>query len=269
MGKPERSPGAEALEASRAKDAIRLERALAGLPMDREARARELSRTDSSSLGSTALHLALTGAWSKSELECVRLLLSAGADPSAPDSDGWTPLHMAAAWGKPEAIGALAAAGADASKRNEDGLEPGHLAALAGEAESLRALAKEGWSAGRLDGEGFSGADHAALYGGAAALREALAAGGDPNRKSPLGKTPGQAACERGGAGRRESLEALVAAGWDFGERGADGKGAMDWARGDEEARGYLKSLLKARSEAKRMGAAAKEPRGPRRSRGM
>lgn len=64
----------------------------------------------------------------------VRALLAGGADANAParhgsSGAGWTPLHVAAAAGKGEVVQALLAAGADPCRVNSDGATPLHLAA--------------------------------------------------------------------------------------------------------------------------------------------
>ena len=60
----------------------------------------------------------------------VSRCLTAGADPGAPDEDGWTPLHTAAANGTtPSVVEALLDAGADPRALTRDGLTPLHVAA--------------------------------------------------------------------------------------------------------------------------------------------
>jgi ankyrin repeat protein len=57
-------------------------------------------------------------------------LLGRGADPNAPDSNGWTALHYAASRGaKAVLIDQLIEAGGDSARRNADGLTPSGLSA--------------------------------------------------------------------------------------------------------------------------------------------
>ena len=46
---------------------------------------------------------------------------AAAIDLNHPDNDGWTPLMVASAKGKPEVVRVLLAAGADKDLRNSDG----------------------------------------------------------------------------------------------------------------------------------------------------
>ena len=64
------------------------------------------------------------------EDEDVFRCLRAGADPTAQDSDGWTPLHYAAHWGHSRTVIALLEAGANPNTQNSDGWSPLHQAAL-------------------------------------------------------------------------------------------------------------------------------------------
>ena len=72
--------------------------------------------------GKTPLHDA---ARSNQNPDVIAALLDAGADPSARDKDGKTPLHDAARSNQnPDVIAALLDAGADPSARDEDGRTP-------------------------------------------------------------------------------------------------------------------------------------------------
>jgi ankyrin repeat protein len=82
------------------------------------------------------LHSAASGA----HPEIVELLLAAGADPDAPQRHGWTPLHAAAQNGDPRSLDALIAAGADVTVRNEDGHSAADLARSAGHDELVARL---------------------------------------------------------------------------------------------------------------------------------
>jgi ankyrin repeat protein len=68
--------------------------------------------------GDTALHLALRC----QQVEAVAQLIAAGSDVSAPDSNGWLPLHMATECADPAAVHSivqqLVAAGADVDARS-------------------------------------------------------------------------------------------------------------------------------------------------------
>jgi ankyrin repeat protein len=77
-------------------------------------------------------------------LECVRLLLDAGADPNAPQDEGFRALHEAGANNDRAMAELLIARGADPAVRNEKGRTPGDFARegghpdLAAWLESLR-----------------------------------------------------------------------------------------------------------------------------------
>jgi ankyrin repeat protein len=71
----------------------------------------------------------------------LRALLELTADVNAPDQRGWTPLHLAAAYGYASSVRLLLEAGADPTSATADGLTPADLAATNGHhrlAEELR-----------------------------------------------------------------------------------------------------------------------------------
>ncbi len=83
--------------------------------------------------------------------------LAAGADPTAREEDGSTPLHSAAVWGHASVVKILLDAGAKPDARSKYGCTPLHRAAGEGHASIVEAL---------------------------------LAAGADPAARNEEGKTP-------------------------------------------------------------------------------
>jgi ankyrin repeat protein len=87
----------------------------------------------------TALH----GAVARRDVEIVKMLLEAGADPNAKQERGFVPLHDAAANGSLELVQLLVSHGAQVSIRSEDGKTAGEMAAERGHTEVAE------WLAGR------------------------------------------------------------------------------------------------------------------------
>lgn len=85
----------------------------------------------------TALHWA---AQSKNREPCIRILLDVGADISAENRDGRTPLHFAAMKGCPENTRALVASGANCEASASASDWPLHLAAADGSPENIHVL---------------------------------------------------------------------------------------------------------------------------------
>jgi ankyrin repeat protein len=128
--------------------------------------------------------------------------------------DGWTPLHLAAAFGTPAAVAALLEAGArvDAVSRNPQQNQALHAAlGLGRNAETIRLLLEHGAAVDAAQAGGFT-----AIFSAAAANRRDLAElliahGADPHRKSDGGKTPADFARERGHDELAAWLESLPA----------------------------------------------------------
>jgi tankyrase len=93
--------------------------------------------------GNAPLHRAVA----ENQAACIALLLRAGADKNAADADGWTPLHRAARWGNLESVRLLLQAGADAAARTSrecDGLAAGSTPLDVAEEDEIKAALKGG-----------------------------------------------------------------------------------------------------------------------------
>ncbi len=142
----------------------------------------------------------------------LRAILKAG--PEAVHSfsgDGWTALHLAAAFGSSAAVATLLAEGArvDAVSRNAQQNQPLHAAlALGSHPETVRLLLAHGAQANATQAGGFT-----PLFSAAAASRRDLAEllvkhGADAGHRSDQGKTAAESARERGHAEMAAWLEA-------------------------------------------------------------
>jgi ankyrin repeat protein len=90
--------------------------------------------------GKTALHLAAEAG----SLECLRILLEAGADVDAFNKKGNTALHAACVEGHVACVAALIEGGADLDVHGQDGWTPLHIAAKHGHTGCIRALIEAG-----------------------------------------------------------------------------------------------------------------------------
>ena len=131
----------------------------------------------------------------------LRTLLA--ADPTlarAISSDGWPPLHLAAAFGNAEAVKLLLEHGADVhavspAMRNQ----AMHAAvALRNDPETVRLLLAHGADVNALQMGGFTPLHGAASAGKDEVAEVLLAAGADRSRKCDRGKTAGDYAAEKG-----------------------------------------------------------------------
>ena len=119
----------------------------------------------------TALH----GAVDSQHVDCLALLLEAGADTDVGDSEGMTALHLAAFLGQLEDVRMLLEAGAKADVHNFLGETPLHVAIRLGHPEVIRALIEAG--AALDDAHGKSAFDLAAEYDCKDLVEVMLAAG--------------------------------------------------------------------------------------------
>lgn len=138
--------------------------------------------------------------------DAARLRVFLEAEPASIESfsgDGWTPLHLAAAFGTPAAVSTLLAAGArvEAVSRNPQQNQPLHAAlALGKNAETVRLLLAHGAPANAVQAGGFTPIFSAAIANRRDLAEMLLAHGADPNLRSDTGKTAAEFARERGHA---------------------------------------------------------------------
>ncbi len=136
--------------------------------------------------------------------DCARLAIILDADPALANThsgDGWTPLHLAAAFGTPACVAALLRAGASASavSTNAQRSQPLHAAlALGRNPETIRLLLEHGADPNATQTGGFT-----PLFSAAAAnhqdLAELLVAhGARAHHRCDTGKSPANFARERG-----------------------------------------------------------------------
>ncbi len=130
--------------------------------------------------------------------------LRAGADPSAQDGDGWTPLHYAAHHtASPAVIVALLEAGADPNARGNDGMIPLHNAALNNTNQDvIAALLRAGADpTAEIDGGGtpIDAANHSGNSVIAAMLESAV--GGTSSTPTPTPNASGQGLAGEGVGG--------------------------------------------------------------------
>jgi ankyrin repeat protein len=117
--------------------------------------------------------------------------------------DGWTALHLAAAFGSAAAVSALLAAGAAVNgvSRNPQQNQPLHAAlALGKNAEIVELLLEDGAPVNTAQAGGFTPIFSAATADRKDLAEMLLAYGADPHAKSDAGKTAADFARERGHA---------------------------------------------------------------------
>ena len=155
----------------------------------------------------------------------VRQILDEGVSPNAPDSKGWTAVHVAAAGSAAQNLAVLLANGGDPDVQDGEGNTPLHLAANldtpAGRDErkataALRILLEGGASPNIANKAGDTPLHLAARSGvlhDASSVKALLAAGASPDKTNGRGNTPLHAAVEAYSRSSAEVVAALLEAG--------------------------------------------------------
>jgi len=166
-------------------------------------------------LGAANSNAPVADASMKGDREAVRSLLKQGADVSAAQGDGMTPLHWAAERGDAALAEMLLYAGANVAAVTRIGqYTPLHLASRSGNAAVVEALLKGGADVrARATTSGATPLHLAASSGNVVVVKALLDAGADVNAKeSQWGQTPLMFAASQN---RVDAIKALLAAGAD------------------------------------------------------
>ncbi len=133
----------------------------------------------------SALEVAQSG-----NAEILRLILDAGMNENAVDSDGSTPLHRAAERGFDKCVKVLLEAGADEDAADDLGKTPLHRAAYGNHAACVRLLLEAGADEDVVDNTGWTPLHRAAFVGSIDSVRLLLEHGADVNERNDKGETP-------------------------------------------------------------------------------
>ncbi|MEV6278663.1 ankyrin repeat domain-containing protein [Nocardia sp. NPDC051832] len=172
--------------------------------------------------GNTPLHLAAR----HESAETVQRLLDSGADPRARNTHGRTPGDLAITFGRHENVRLLVTGSAHATAAGQ-GATAAHTAAAAGDTDRIRGLLDAGSDCDIPNHSGWTPLLIAADHGRVEVTRILLAAGAAPNARTSNGWTALHIAVVY----RHAALaRALLAAGADIAPETADGRTPLDLA---------------------------------------
>jgi ankyrin repeat protein len=127
--------------------------------------------------------------WKTASTADLKAEIRSGANVNARMKDGRTPLHIAAAWGKPAHIKILVDAGAIVNARMKNGETPLHTLTKKNVAETIKVLVQAGADIEARDERGNTPLHKAALSQ-AVIVRALLNAGANPNSRNKLSESP-------------------------------------------------------------------------------
>lgn len=147
---------------------------------------REVVLLETNNTGAMPLHVAAC----YGQKAIIDLLLAAGAEVDAEDSEGYTPLHWAAKRNNPVIAQTLLAKGAKVNARTHNGFAPLHAATLDRRLELLQLLLAHGAEVNARTKENITPLHLAAAGDQKAATAALIAKGADLHAKSEEGSTP-------------------------------------------------------------------------------
>ena len=154
------------------------------------------------------------------DLEVARQLVEQGADVSAADKYGTTPLHLACKEGHQEVARLLIEQGADVSAVDKDGTTPLHIASRNGHQEVARPLIEQGADVSAADKYGTTPVHQAIWYGNQEVARLLIEQGADVSAADKDGTTPLHIDSRNG---RQEVARLLIEQGADVSAATTDG----------------------------------------------
>lgn len=172
--------------------------------------------------------------------DIVKMLISFQANLDHVDNDGSTALLIAATGGHAEVVAALLKAGADTTKLDLSGHSALHLAAWAGDAKVIMELLSKMKVAQSITKSGYTPLHAAAWNGHESAVNALLHGGADPNAADSDGWTPLHKAAYRGHV---KAVKALIENGADRSLQNDVEMTALQLAQSNSEAK-EIASLL-------------------------
>jgi ankyrin repeat protein len=183
----------------------------------------------------------LVAAAGEGQLECVKMLIEAGADPAQPSGDAWSPITAACSHGHTEVVRLLIESGATPNE-SKASLTPFGVALMDGCEEVVALLLESGLDPNVRDESGSTALNDAIMHGRGDLVARLLEMGAHANVADEEGATPLLGACNH------EDLEVarmLLDAGADPNQRDGEGSAPLDIARDGESPE--LVSLLQSR----------------------